>query len=184
LWIWRNSVMASLMDPGAVSRITVGQRDCLRLVMLHKSSKDIARELGISPHTVDQRLRTAIRTLGVSNRFEAARVFASSEPTNPYQRAVYQSPHVAPSAAAATLDVPVGSPPAGDATGRTGGGQAGSFRSPGGKSAWPLPFPIRQGERNELTISARLTWIMVIAVGIALGFGAILSGLESLNSLV
>ncbi len=167
------------MEQGTLARITDGQRDCLRLVLHHKSSKDIARELGISPHTVDQRLRTVIRTLGVANRFEAARLFAAGDAPQPYQRAVYQSPHVAPAALAATLDVPIG-----NATGRTGGGQVGSFRSPGEKPAWPLPFPVRRGERNELSVAARLIWIMVIAIGISLGFGAILAGLEALAKLI
>ncbi len=167
------------MEQGTLGRITDGQRDCLRLVLDHKSSKDIARELGISPHTVDQRLRTAIRTLGVGNRFEAARLYASSDSGQPYQRAVYQPPHVATAALAATLDVPIG-----NATGRTGGGQVGGFRSPGERPAWPLPFPTRQGEKNELSVAARLMWIMVIAVATALAFGGILAGLEALAALI
>lgn len=36
------------------------------------TSKEIARELGISPHTVDQRIRFALRILGVRSRSEAA----------------------------------------------------------------------------------------------------------------
>src|SRR5438067_1826967 len=34
-----------------VARLTAGQLDCLRLVDQHLSSKEIAAELGISPHT-------------------------------------------------------------------------------------------------------------------------------------
>ena len=48
------------------------QRVCLRKVLEHKSSKEIAIELGISPHTVDQRLKAAMQTLGVGSRVAAA----------------------------------------------------------------------------------------------------------------
>jgi DNA-binding NarL/FixJ family response regulator len=39
-----------------VARLTPAQLDCLRLVNEHLSSKEIAVRLGISPHTVDQRI--------------------------------------------------------------------------------------------------------------------------------
>ena len=54
-------------DPIAerVARLTPGQLDCLRLVDQHLNSKEIAAELGISPHTVDQRIRQSLATLGV-----------------------------------------------------------------------------------------------------------------------
>ena len=55
------------VDLGArVARLTTGQRECLDLVDDHATSKEIARQLGISRHTVDARLRAAIQTLGVS----------------------------------------------------------------------------------------------------------------------
>ncbi|WP_254305486.1 helix-turn-helix transcriptional regulator [Sphingopyxis sp. BSNA05] len=68
-----------------------GQRDCLRLVLAHLNSKEIARELGVSPHTVDQRLRTAMRILNVQSRFEAARKFAAENQQQSYQPLIYQS---------------------------------------------------------------------------------------------
>ena len=57
-----------------LAALTDGQRDCLRLVYNHMTSKDIARILGVSPHTVDMRLRTAMKTLSVGSRIEAARL--------------------------------------------------------------------------------------------------------------
>ena len=56
-----------------VTLLSESERDCLRLVYQHMTSKDIARRLGVSPHTVDMRLRQAIRKLEVTNRVEAAR---------------------------------------------------------------------------------------------------------------
>ena len=59
-----------------VARLTRGQLDCLLLVDQHLSSKEIAVELGISPHTVDQRIRGALQILGVERRTQAARMVA------------------------------------------------------------------------------------------------------------
>jgi hypothetical protein len=40
------------------------------------------------------------------------------------------------------------------------------------------------GKRNDLSIGARLGWIFVIAVGSAMGFGAILAALAALKNLI
>src|ERR671930_645617 len=75
-----------------VARLTPGQLDCLRLVEQHLSSKEIAAELNISPHTVDQRVRQALHTLGVERRAQAARIVAQY--SGPYQRLIHQSPYI------------------------------------------------------------------------------------------
>lgn len=62
----------------AIAKLTSGQMDVLHRVAQHKSSKEIARELNISRHTVDQRVRRIQSLLGASNRWEAARLFLSS----------------------------------------------------------------------------------------------------------
>ena len=61
-----------------VTRLSKGQIDCLLLVDQHHSSKEIAVRLGISPHTVDQRIRGALDKLGVERRGEAARLVAAA----------------------------------------------------------------------------------------------------------
>ena len=43
------------MDTDRIARLTDKQRECLRLVNLHQSSKMIAPLLGITPEAVDQR---------------------------------------------------------------------------------------------------------------------------------
>lgn len=53
-------------------RLTQKQRDCLDLVVERKTSKEIARILGISMHAVDLRLTNARLTLGASNRAQSA----------------------------------------------------------------------------------------------------------------
>lgn len=67
------------IETSGIGRLNRGQRECLRLVLMHKTSKEIAQQLGISPHTVDQRIRYAIRTLGVRTRGEAALQLLSDE---------------------------------------------------------------------------------------------------------
>ena len=55
--------------------LTDKQREVLDLLIEHKTSKEIARILGISPHTVDQRIQFAKEKLGAANRNEAAAVY-------------------------------------------------------------------------------------------------------------
>ena len=64
-----------------IARLSQGQRECLELVNQHLSSKEIALRLGISPHTVDQRVRQALQILGVEKRGEAARLVAAAAAT-------------------------------------------------------------------------------------------------------
>jgi len=59
-------------DP--VGLLTHRERDCLRLVDQHLSSKQIARELGMSKTSVDTYCDRARRKLGVEDRFAAARL--------------------------------------------------------------------------------------------------------------
>jgi len=52
--------------------LTEKQRHVLDLLIENKTSKEIARTLGISPYTVDQRISLARGKLGVSSRTELA----------------------------------------------------------------------------------------------------------------
>ncbi len=62
-----------------IEKLKEPQKQCLRLVASLMSSKQIARILDISHHTVDQRLKRAQSILGVSSRAEAARLLTSYE---------------------------------------------------------------------------------------------------------
>src|SRR3546814_5832752 len=57
-------------------RLTEKQRACLDLLIERKTSKEIARILGISKPTVDQRITAARIILGAANRDEAALIYA------------------------------------------------------------------------------------------------------------
>lgn len=61
-----------IIDENALSALTDKQREVLDLVLDHKTSKEIARRLGISPHTVDQRIHFAKLKLDASSRSELA----------------------------------------------------------------------------------------------------------------
>jgi DNA-binding CsgD family transcriptional regulator len=82
------------MDERQLAKVTEGQRACLRLVLRHMSSKEIARALDISRHTVDQRLRLAMRTLGAASRVEAAQILAGAEGGEGYQGLIHQPPDI------------------------------------------------------------------------------------------
>lgn len=55
--------------------LTAKQREVLDLLIEHKTSKEIARQLGISPHTVDQRIQFAKEKLGAASRSEVAQLY-------------------------------------------------------------------------------------------------------------
>jgi len=167
-----------------VARLTQGQLDCLLLVNDHLLSKEIAAELNISPHTVDQRIRQALQILGVDRRAQAARIVAQY--CGPYQRLIHQPPYI-------PADAQSGHPEAAvshqirhaDRAGGTGG--AGFLTEQRPASSWSSlqpPFATRSNPRNEMSVGQRLFWIATIAIGAAFSAGMYLAGLESLARLL
>ena len=77
------------MSRDPLARLTEGQRDVLRMVNRHMETKEIARVLGISPDGVNQRIKAAMRTLGVNKRRDAALLLAGAESGDTYQPQVY-----------------------------------------------------------------------------------------------
>ena len=61
-------------DELKLQSLTSKQSEALALAAEQKSSKEIAIELNISPHSVDKRLDEARRRLGVGTRREAVRI--------------------------------------------------------------------------------------------------------------
>lgn len=62
---------------GSLGNFTAKQCEVLDLLLAHKSSKEIARTLNISPYTVDQRITAARQRLGVVSRGELARSYSA-----------------------------------------------------------------------------------------------------------
>lgn len=67
------------MTAGRIDQLTEAQRACLRLVLTHHNSKEIALIVGVSPSAIDKRIERAIQILGVGSRFEAARQLQDHE---------------------------------------------------------------------------------------------------------
>jgi DNA-binding CsgD family transcriptional regulator len=183
---------AGSRDPGdidggvaeRVAKLSAGQLDCLLLVDQHLSSKEIAAELNISPHTVDQRIRIALQALGVERRTHAARIV--SQYHGPYQRLIHQSPHIEGShssehsAGAVSYQIRHA-----DRTGEAGGPDFKTEQRPAASwSSLSLPFATRSHPRNEMGVGLRLLWIFLIATGAAFSAGMYLAGLESLARLL
>jgi DNA-binding CsgD family transcriptional regulator len=167
-----------------VGKLTAAQLDCLRLVDQHLSSKEIAAELGISPHTVDQRIRQSLAILGVERRSQAARIVSQS--SGPYQRLIHQSPYIPakpePGHPEAAVSHQIRHA---DRAGEAGG--AGFLTEQRPASFWPSlqpPFATRSNPRNEMSVGQRLFWIVMIAIGAAFSAGMYLAGLESLARLL
>lgn len=95
--------------------LTAKQREVLDLLIEHKTSKEISRLLGISPHTVDQRIMLARAKLGVSSRGEVAQAYRRLMST--YEQPVYEDSHIGfpplPVASPVRDDVDVGTSAAG-----------------------------------------------------------------------
>lgn len=88
--------------PSVIASLSDRQRQILRLVGRGRTSKEIAIEIGLSPHGVDMSLRKSCERLGVVNRREAARLLEAYERSinDPYygsatlpETAVSLSPH-------------------------------------------------------------------------------------------
>jgi DNA-binding CsgD family transcriptional regulator len=171
-----------------VARLTPGQLDCLRLVDQLFSSKEIAHELRISSHTVDQRVRQALATLGVDRRAQAARIVAqyAGPYQGPYQRLIHQSPYIEPASGNAHSEAAVSNQIRhADRAGRAG--NAGFLTEQRPASFWPslrVPFATRSNPRNEMSVGQRLFWVATIAIGAAFAAGMYLAGLESLARLL
>lgn len=63
-----------------LGRLSEKQRQVLEHLILYKSDKEIARDLGISLKTVEQRMAAARSKLGTGDRNETARIYAALRP--------------------------------------------------------------------------------------------------------
>lgn len=167
-----------------IARLSAGQLHCLRLVAEHLSSKEIAAELGISPHTVDQRIRQSLQVLGVQRRAQAARLVVQH--LQSYQPLIHQSPYIEadPRSGEARLTVSTQIRHA-DRAGEAGRSGCLTEQRPASfQSSLHPPFATRSNPRNEMNAGQRLFWIAVIAMGAAFSAGMYLAGLESLSRML
>ncbi|MBE1529849.1 DNA-binding CsgD family transcriptional regulator [Sphingopyxis sp. OAS728] len=96
-------------DEDRWNRLTEKQRACLDLLIDHRTSKEIARLLDISKHTVDQRLNAARDSLGAQDRNETAFIYRQLKQI--YDRVTYDAVEVPRRPALVRSKFPNGSPP-------------------------------------------------------------------------
>ena len=184
---WGLDLTDSLDD--RVARLSDGQLQCLALVGQHLSSKEIALRLGISPHTVDQRVRQSLHILQVEKRGEAARLVASSLRSSgdpAYQRLIHQPPYIDAAPAPRHQEGAVGHQiRQADRAGEPSLVGIETEQRPGDRwASLPLPFATRSQSVNDMSVGVRLLWIVLIAIGAAFAAGMYLAGLESLSRMM
>lgn len=165
-----------------IDKLSEGQRECLRLVHEHRTSKEIALILGISHFTVDQRIERACRVLGVEGRGKAAMLLAEHERGNPPERLVYGPPDIAgePSAEA-PMAPPTGAGPI--EASHVAQGQAAYDASPGsGRSIWRAMVP--GGNADDLTSAARVKWIVQLTIQLVVAVLVLLAIAQAASTVV
>ena len=157
-------------DEQLIARLTTGEKDCLRFVREQLTSKEIGQRLGISPHTVDRRLKNAMAKLRVQSRRDAALALVAQEGD---QRLVYQPsalPPAEPLPETAVLE---------DAAGTVKPGWDMAIEPP----CRPAPAASETEDGHGLSIAAQLGLIVVLAILAALAFGALVAGLHTLTEI-
>ena len=149
-----------------IEKLSAAQVETLQHVFAHRSSKEIARIMGVSPHTVDERLRRAIRLLGVNSRIEAARLVAGNASPSAYQPLIYQPSELAPSSNAPDEQAAL-----------TGKGEPSAF-------SIGYPFPTKARPINTHGLRERMIWPILIAFGTIMAFAALYAVLLGLGAML
>lgn len=135
------------------------KRECVRLAARRLTSKEIARELGISKSTVDGYLAEAVQQVGARDRRDLVRLFLDGEPPSEVRgdpARVVQT--LQTQAVAAEPEQPID---------------------------WRSLLPIRRkgARRNDLRPGLRLAWILILAIAMLIAFGQLATGLKVLGDL-
>lgn len=190
----------SVDEPERFERLTRRHRDCLRGVRQLKGSKEIAEELGIEKSTVDSYLTEAVRLIGARNRRDAALQLWEYETGAHRSSPPPASPPDLPASGEADAETPYKirgdsarlSEPAADRPKPVvpddsivgAPGVSGTKTPTASLPGIRLPFR-RKGQRdNDLSVGDRLIWIPAITLGIAIGFGMLMNGLQVLTGLI
>lgn len=169
--------MSSEDDRAKWSRVTRKQRDCLDLVLLRRSSKEIARQLNISKWTVDQRLAAARIALDAPDRWRAAEEYDRLRRI--YDPVAYDPVQVPPQPRFVPSDFPDGDPAAVM--------MLSDYAAPGiaiHDGSMEKISPFREGWRHDYPISKRLMIMAAILVALVIIALLGLSIAETLTRLV
>ena len=181
-------------DQNRFDRLTRRHRECLLGVRQLKGSKEIADDLGIEKSTVDSYLTEAVRVLGARNRRDAA--LQLDEHERGIALAVQPAPEQGPEIGLETTPDKIRGDSAGLfptppslssssspdelVVGQEGAWHERHHRFPGAR----LPFRRKGQTNNDLSVGDRLIWIQLIAVGAAVGFGMLATGLQVLTEVL
>lgn len=170
-----------------IDQVTEAQRACLRLVLRHHSSKEIAQIVGVSPSAVDKRIERAVQMLGATSRFAAARMLEASERDDPrHLRADDERPGSG-AAPDATMSDPLPSETIDVADTTLAPSDPGQSRS------WWLVRRVlgvaptvrdAEGNRNELRKTERLILIGVLILVVSVATVALLNMGKTLTSMI
>ena len=155
--------------------LTAKQREALELLLQHKTSKEIAQILGISPHTVDQRIDGAKEKLGAATRGDLAVIYRRLSSIS--GRMTYEDSHIAarPSTAESV---------SGLLAGQVLGLRPPELSQPGGPALAELDFRVVpewfDGRYGTLARLSAIITIAVFFVFIVLGGLAIFSQLSEM----
>lgn len=188
---------ADASDCELLGKLSPGELRCLEMVAHGMVSKEIARQLDISPHTVDSRLRAVTRKLGARNRFVAAQYY-----TDALQKSQNINNSDISNLIYEDLNLPeidladMMGPSAGDGSGPdepsplTAFDQADKSSNQADglaletKGLMSHPLATFLGGENQLSVGKRLLLILGIAIGTAMAFTAIVNSLIGLSRLI
>lgn len=151
------------MGAASIDSLTEGQKQCLRLVFQHLQSKEIARELGISVATVNQRIDGARAKLGNVSRVAAARMLAAAEGATLPDPILYDPIRIDSEATQQHSSTPI---------------EAGAV------SHGPWPWPAAGRQANEFSLSQRVIAICIVAVLGLLAVALLVSIMNGIGALV
>lgn len=178
---------------GRFDRLNEGERDCLRLVAQGLVSKEIARHLDLSPHTVDDRIRTACRKLRVRRRSQAAHLLASLEgivikgENYDTSKLRYEESGMEEAAGTGEERVSAGEGSGSDDLEHQRSASAESRSDSASRRSRLVvhhPYAIFFGGRNRQPIILRLLYFALIVIGIGLAYGGIANGLTELSRIL
>lgn len=141
------------------AQLSPRHRDCLRLAHRRFTTKEIARELGIAPGTAATYCTEAIALLGADDRRHAAQLLHDQETPSQWG---------APSVGVGDDVVP---PPS-----AAPAGQPAHFLGP--------LAPANRDADNDASITSRITWVILLAVALAVGFGSIVAAVHTISDVV
>ncbi len=173
-----------------IGSLSAGEIDCLKAVGEGLASKEIARVLGLSPHTVDARLKSACAKLDTKSRFVAAKIWAESAgavAAAASTNLVYEKFDLPDSERLADKGASAGDGVGPDDLEQRDRQVGGVGSASDDAAAWLEPsHPIATffGGENRLSIWWRLVIILAIAIGASIAFGVLLNGYAGVSKLL